>query len=59
MKRFSFMAFSAFAFLHIAGTTWLISAGHFSDARLRSRRDISVAHGCVVDLDARSHVAEP
>jgi hypothetical protein len=25
MKRFSFMAFSAFAFLHIAGTTWLIS----------------------------------
>jgi hypothetical protein len=26
MKRFSFMAFSAFAFLHIAGTTWLILA---------------------------------
>jgi hypothetical protein len=26
MKRFSFKAFAAVAFLHIAGTTWLISA---------------------------------
>ena len=26
MKRFSFMAFAAVAFLHIAFTTWLISA---------------------------------
>ena len=29
MNRFSFKAFAAVAFLHIAGTTWLISAAIF------------------------------
>jgi hypothetical protein len=29
MKRFSFTAFAAVAFLHIAGTAWLISAAIF------------------------------
>ena len=59
MKRFSFKAFVAVAFLHIAGTAWLISATispmHASD------------HGdtfpwltsSVVDLDAGSYVGEP
>jgi hypothetical protein len=58
MKHFSFKAFAAVAFLHIAGTTWLVSATISRVHAYRSRRDIPMAHNSVVDLDARSRVAE-